>query len=360
LRRWRQEDWLKQVNEEWAKNTEGRDQRLEGIRRLVQKDREKAPPQWYVSSQGQTMVVIPGPVEFLMGSPAAEDGRSPQETQHRRRIGRTFALAAKAVTVGEFRRFLRDNKLEGWFEAGGKAAPLMKRYSPDESGPAILVDWYRAAAYCNWLSRRDGIPEEQWCYETNADKLSREKVSVYATLFLPHHPLAGASASYLLLDRRPQVTAMRKNYLGLRGYRLPTEAEMEYGCRAGAVTSRYYGEAEGLLAEYGWYQQNSGDRARLAGRKKPNDLGLFDTHGNVWNWCQDSYRDYPDPKGDEAIEDIEDKEYLVSILSGTSRVLRGGSFVLRASNVRCAYRVGNAPADRPPSAGFRPARTLTP
>jgi formylglycine-generating enzyme required for sulfatase activity len=361
LRRWQEEDWLKQVNEEWAKNTEGRDQRLGGIRRLVQKDREKAPPQWYVNDQDQTMVVIPGPVEFRMGSPAAEEGRPPGETQHRRRIGRSFALAAKAVTVREFRRFLRDNKLEGWFEGGGQAAPLMKKYSPDEDGPIILVDWYTAAAYCNWLSRRDGIPEDQWCYETNADKLSREKVSVFATLLLPHHPLAGAaSASYLLLDRRPQVTAMRKNYLGLRGYRLPTEAETEYACRAGAVTSRHYGEAEGLLAEYGWYLQNSGGRVRPVGRKKPNDLGLFDMHGNVWNWCQDRFEDYPDPKRYEAIEDIEYKEDFVSILSGTHRVLRGGSFVLQASLVRCASRDGIAPAYRNLTVGFRPARTLTP
>jgi formylglycine-generating enzyme required for sulfatase activity len=302
------------------------------------------------------MVVIPGPVEFRMGSPAAEEGRMPNEAQHRRRISRTFALAAKAVTVREFGRFLRENRLEGWFEAGGQAAPQMKRTSPDEGGPVILVDWYTAAAYCNWLSRRDGIPEEQWCYETSADKLSREKVSVFATLLLPHHPLAGAAGA-ILLDRRPQVTAMRKNYLGLRGYRLPTEAEMEYACRAGAVTSRHYGEAEGLLAEYGWYLPNSGDRARPVGRKKPNDLGLFDTHGNVWNWCQDSYKSYPTPEGGEIIEDKED---LVSILSGTHRVLRGGSFANYASVVRCADRGWYAPAVRNGFVGFRPARTLTP
>jgi formylglycine-generating enzyme required for sulfatase activity len=135
---------------------------------------------------------------------------------------------------------------------------------------------------------------------------------------------------------------------------------MEYACRAGAVTSRHYGEAEGLLAEYGWYQPNSGDRARPAGRKKPNDLGLFDTHGNVWNWCQDRSRDYPGPKGDEAIEDIEDKEDVVSILYETGRVLRGGSFALQASGVRCALRLGYAPAIRDIRVGFRPARTLTP
>jgi formylglycine-generating enzyme required for sulfatase activity len=122
------------------------------------------------------------------------------------------------------------------------------------------------------------------------------------------------------------------------------------------VTSRHYGEAEGLLAEYGWYQQNSGDRTRPAGRKKPNDLGLFDVHGNVWNWCQDSYKDYP-PEGGEIIDDKEDS---VIILSEKDRVVRGGSFVYLASSVRCAYRNRYAPAIRNLIVGFRPARTLTP
>jgi formylglycine-generating enzyme required for sulfatase activity len=80
--------------------------------------------------------------------------------------------------------------------------------------------------------------------------------------------------------------------VGLCGYRLPTEAELEYACRAGAVTSRYYRQAEELLAEYGWYLKNSKERSWPLGGKKPNDLGLFDMHGNVWNWCQESYQGY--------------------------------------------------------------------
>jgi eukaryotic-like serine/threonine-protein kinase len=359
LRQWKQENWLKQANGQWAKDRQGRDKRLEGIGQLVQKDADRTPPQWYVNSQGQTMVVIPGPVEFLMGSPPTEEGREAVELQHPRRIGRTYAVAAKAVTVREFRQFVEESKLEAWFEARGQAAPLMKRYGPDENGPAILVDWYRAAEYCNWLSRQDGIPEDQWCYETNAAKQLQEKASVLGSLLGPHDPLAraaGTSYFYFLLDRRPQVTALRNGYLGLGAYRLPTEAEMEYACRARAVTSRYYGETEDLLANYGWYQNNSQERTWPVGWKKPNDLGLFDIHGNVYNWCQEEYQsDYAGSKGGKRLEDKEDR---LEIVSTSERVVRGGSFLYRASYLRCAYRDRGAPTNRGHVVGFRPARTL--
>ena len=67
--------WLKQINDEWAKDKEQREKRLEGIKQVLTKDKEKTPPQWYVNGQGQTMVVIPGPVEFMMGSPTTEAGK---------------------------------------------------------------------------------------------------------------------------------------------------------------------------------------------------------------------------------------------------------------------------------------------
>jgi serine/threonine protein kinase/formylglycine-generating enzyme required for sulfatase activity len=376
LRRWKKEDWLKQMNEEWAaqnvtgerwweEKMAGRGRRVEGKGKLVPPPATNHPPpttpQWYVNSQGQTMVVIPGPVEFLMGSPSTEDGRGGNESQHQRRIGRTYAVAAKSVTVREFRRFLKENQLEEWFEAGGQAAPLMKRYSPDEDGPIILVDWYQAAAYCNWLSKVENIPEDQWCYETNARKLSQEKLSGLVSLLAPQHALARAANARswsMVLDQQPQVTALKKGYLSLRGYRLPTEAEMEYACRAGAVTSRYYGETEELLVEYGLYLKNSKDRSWPVGGRKPNDLGLFDMHGNVWNWCQESPGgDYAAPKGGGALED---KEGSLQILSTELRVLRGGSFVTRAVDVRSAYRLRNVPADRSDCVGFRPARTFAP
>ena len=146
MRTWKQEAWLKQVNEEWAKDKEQREKRLDGIKQLLAKDKEKTPPQWYVNGQGQTMVVIPGPVEFVMGSPPTEAGRRDDETQHKRRIGRTFALAAKSVTVEQYRQFRR------------KVYDIASSVHP-HGGLARWWGsvWYQAAAYCNWLSKEEGI-----------------------------------------------------------------------------------------------------------------------------------------------------------------------------------------------------------
>ena len=150
---------------------------------------------------------------------------------------------------------------------------------------------------------------------------------------------------------------LKAKYLSLTGYRLPTEAEMEYATRAGAVTSRYYGETDELLPKYAWYFKNSQERTWPVGSLKPNDLGLFDVQGNVYTWCQERYKAYPAGKGDEAVEDKEDE---LVVTSTDRRVLRGGSFSDPASHVRSAYRDLTVPADRDLMLGFRLARTFTP
>jgi formylglycine-generating enzyme required for sulfatase activity len=308
LRRWKQEAWLTQVNKEWAKDKEQREKRLEGIGKLLAKENEKTPPQWYVNTQGQTFVVIPGPVMSTMGSPPTEKDRAGNETQHQRRISRTIAIAATAVTKEQFLRFqpkFGHNQ--------------MMRY-PEPTCPIGGVKWYEAAAYCNWLSKEEGIAEAQWCYEIKGNAVK-----------------------------------LKAKYLSLSGYRLPTEAEMEYATRAGALTSRYYGETEELLPKYAWYDKNSQERTWPVGSLKPNDLGLFDVQGNLFTWCQESYKQYPAGKGDEAVEDQEDG---LVVTSTDSRVLRGGSFLSRASVVRSANRFDSVPTLRNYSVGFRPARTL--
>ena len=95
------------------------------------------------------------------------------------------------------------------------------------------------------------------------------------------------------------------------------------------------------------------------GTLKPNDLGLFDVHGNVWTWCQERYdRSYPKRPGDEAADDDEDKELVID--RTVSRVLRGGSLNLRPSFVRSAFRDYNQQVNRGSNNGFRLARTFTP
>jgi formylglycine-generating enzyme required for sulfatase activity len=179
-----------------------------------------------------------------------------------------------------------------------------------------------AAAYCNWLSKEEGIHENQWCYEIKGNEIKR-----------------------------------KARYLSLSGYRLPTEAEMEFATRAGAVTSRYYGESGELLGKYAWYSQNAEDRSQPVGSKKPNDLGLFDMHGNVWCWCQERHKEYPHGQGEGEIED-DNEDYVNINIQKTTRALRGGSFFARALDARSASRYWAVPPNRNPDVGFRPARTF--
>jgi hypothetical protein len=307
LRTWKAEGILQEVNDELANDQQQREMRLESIKQALSKDKEKPPPQWYVNTQGQTMVVIPGPVEFLMGSPKSEKDRIANEVPHKRRIGRSFAIAAKSVTWEQYLVFAPKD--------GGVPE---KKFSPSLDCPANFINWYMAARYCNWLSEKEGLES---CYE-----------------------IMGASGANL-----------KENYLGLTGYRLPTEAEMEYATRAEAVTSRYYGETEELLVKYAWTMENSLAKTSPVGSLKPNDLGLFDVHGNVFTWCQESFKDYPKGEGIS-----EDKEDILTIVNTNSRMLRGGSFSYPASLVRSSFRNGVGPTNRDHSYGFRLARTVIP
>jgi len=243
---------------------------------------------WYTTRQGQTMVVVPGPVEFMGGEPLRTV-----------RIDQSFAIADKDVTIEQYRRFRKDHR------AFGK----------DPDCPVDSVSWYDAAAYCNWLSEQEGIPENQWCYEPNAAKSFGEGMKIR---------------------------------VGRQGYRLPSEWEWEYACRAGSVTDYCFGQAEELLGRYGWYDVNSNSRTWPVGTLKPNDLGLFDVHGNVWQWCHNTDSGGTATEG----EIVQEK---------TNRVLRGGGFDGRPGVLRSANRGWNQPGVLPGYRvgyyGFRPART---
>ncbi len=132
-----------------------------------------------------------------------------------------------------------------------------------------------------------------------------------------------------------------------RVYRLPTEAEWEYACRGGTKTAFSFGDDEGELSKYAWFDGNAWDvdekYAHQVGQKLPNAFGLHDMHGNVWEWCSDWYAEYPsgrltNPRGPD---------------TGSSRVLRGGSWNDVPHVVRCAYRKNLTPGYRFINVGFR-------
>ena len=125
-------------------------------------------------------------------------------------------------------------------------------------------------------------------------------------------------------------------------YRLPTEAEWEYACRAGTTTKHSFGDDESELG-YAWLSENSGDETHPVGSKLPNAWGLYDMHGNVWEWCQDW-------DGDDSSGSFTDPD---GPASGSHRVLRGGSWGGSAALCPSAYRIMHYPSERYSDFGFR-------
>ena len=123
-------------------------------------------------------------------------------------------------------------------------------------------------------------------------------------------------------------------FCGLYEYRLPTEEEWEYACRAGTVTKFSFGDEEDMLDEYGWSYSNSDNKLHSVGLKKPNGWGIHDMHGNVWEWCSSKYFN-----------------------TGIGRVLRGGSWDDLPHVCRSAVRDLNRPGDRYLNMGFRVAKS---
>jgi formylglycine-generating enzyme required for sulfatase activity len=134
------------------------------------------------------------------------------------------------------------------------------------------------------------------------------------------------------------------------GYRLPTEAEWVYACRAGAETDFYFGKSFDLVKHYVWNAANSTGRSHPVGAKKPNDFGLFDMHGNVWEWSQDACGDNGEP--------MDDKEAPAIIDNDRRRVLLGAGWGNQTTDLRPAFHIWNAPTHKSPAVGFRPVRVL--
>ena len=242
------------------------------------------------NSIGMEMVLIP-PGEFMMGSPDSDpEARGWEKAQHKVRITKPFYLAVHETTVGDFRAFVEATAYKTEAETAGYERTWRRLEQTDEH-PLVWVSWNDAVAFCKLLSKKE------------------EKT-----------------------------------------YRLPTEAEWEFACRAGSTTRWCFGDNEGELEKYAWYGRKGGGDIKPVGQKLPNGFDLFDMHGNVREWCSDRFsEDYYN------VSSVDDPEGPSGGFGG--RVLRGGSFYARPRVVRSAYRFGHQPTYSTSYLGFRPART---
>jgi formylglycine-generating enzyme required for sulfatase activity len=250
------------------------------------------PRKGFAESIGIKLKLIPAG-QFQMGSSDEEKYAFEDERpKHRVRITRPFYLAAHEVTQGQYRAVMGENP---------------SRFTGSDDLPVEQVSWNDAIAFCNKLSEREGMK--------------------------PYYRSSAGEPS------------------GGDGFRLPTEAEWEYACRAGSSTRYSFGDDMALMDEYAWVNGNAGNKPHPVGQKRPNGFGLYDMHGNVWEWCWDRYEpDYyrrspdNDPSGP----------------SGASeRVNRGRSYFEDPGNARSALRNKSKPDNRHSMAGFRVARDQT-
>lgn len=288
------------------------------------------------NSIGMKFQLIPAG-EFMMGSSETDrEGQNDEFPAHRVRITEPFYLGNYEVTRGQFRKFIdatgyktdaeRDGR-GGWGYTGNDARPFKRApeftwshtgFEQDDEHPAVNVSWNDAVAFCKWLSRVDN-----------------------------------------------------------EVYRLPTEAEWKYACRAGTETPWHHGDNPEGLAKVGnvsdatsnekfseWMKVNEVDRLKMGtskhvdgfaltapvGHFEPNAFGLFDMHGNVWEWCEDW--DKADYYAESPLEDPRGPE------RGKSKIRRGGSWLHSPTFARSARRRRYAPDARNSPIGFRVVMSL--
>jgi len=222
------------------------------------------------------MVQIPAGT-FTMGSPANERNRNYDEVQHQVTLS-AFKIGRYEVTQKEYEEIMGTNP----------------GYHQGDDFPVYWLSWFGAVEYCNKRSLAEGLT--------------------------PAYTVTGSGYTKKAAWNR-----------SANGYRLPTEAEWEYACRAGTTTAFNTGNR----LTNGWTKGNSWGHTHAVGKRPPNNWGLYDMHGNVMEWCWDLYGNYPseaqtDPMGG-AVATASDSYYM-------NRVVRGGDYYFSASIARSAYR----------------------
>jgi eukaryotic-like serine/threonine-protein kinase len=182
-----------------------------------------------------------------------------------------------------------------------------------------IITWYDAVAYCRWLDEKSNVPVEERCYPP--------------------------------IDQINEGMQMPPNYLSRTGHRLPTFAEWEYSARALTTTGRYFGERDGLLAGYAWFEGNSGNVLHAVGSLKPNAFGLFDVYGSMLEWCQESMVFARQPGS----RDVED---LTPATANNERIIRSGAYNFLSQRLVSSYLGPISPVTQWDNIGFRVARTI--
>jgi formylglycine-generating enzyme required for sulfatase activity len=238
---------------------------------------------------------------FTMGSPLGENGRNDDEPLHEVALSNGVIAGTHEVTQAEWTAVM---------DAGTHPNPSQH---PGDERPVDSVDWHGAVAYCNARSLADGLT--------------------------PAYTITGQQVTW---DR------------GADGWRLPTEAEWEYLCRAGTTTALPSGDLEELecrldanLDAVGWYCGNGAVAPAVGGQKQANAFGLYDMNGNLREWCWDWYG----PLGEAAALDPAGPE------TGLERVCRGGSWYVTSQACRSAARAALPPDSADDTVGFRVVRT---
>jgi formylglycine-generating enzyme required for sulfatase activity len=230
-------------------------------------------------------------------------GDSNEKPTHKVTLTYDFYIGKYEVTFNEYDAFC---------DATGRSKPDDEGWGRGQR-PVINVSWWDAIAYCNWLSEKEKLPK---AYDSNGN----------------------------LLDKDGRVTTDITKVLG---YRLPPEAEWEYAARGGNKSKGYKYAGSDDVDKVAWYRDNSGGRTQEVGKKAPNELGIYDMSGNVWEWCSDWYEDYSGSAQTNPYNN-----------SGSRRVNRGGSWNFYATNTRVAYRSYGAPTYADYGLGFRITRTV--
>ncbi len=267
---------------------------------------------------GFRMLLVPAG-DFSMGSgdPSIRYGG---RTQHPVTLSKDFWLADREVTVGLFQAFIRDVEKNALSQDGSHWQPDLT-VSPTPAHPAQQVTWFQAVRFCNWLSQLHGL--EPYYEKVAAVHLSDAR---------------GQSITFENWVGRPAAT----------GYRLPTEAEFEYACRANTQTLFSFGNDMRFFESYAAWSNNTTIPASPCGGLIPNPWGFFEMHGNVWEWCEDWYQDF------ESAAAVQDPLCSTPTLQG--RCFRGGGICTFTGYPDSSSRGGSTPDSSFNNVGFRVAR----